>query len=215
MGCKSSRSDTFRSPSQMVGTDQYNTSVVRVTPSLKMTKDPDSGCNLMNQYMHIRALGRGAQGMVWLVLDTTTERMYAAKYVNRALITKNELSILRSIRHPHIVTLFEVVDDMEADHVVLILEYMSKGAVVHLAGGENKTVEGPLDSTIVRQVAVQVLQALAYLHSRGIVHNDIKPDNILGTQGEEWGARTTQQSVLVKICDFGGSMLNEASPLSN
>ena len=183
----------FRSPSQWPGTSHYTQSQVRVTRKLREWNDTDTRCKMMNNYMFIRPLGRGSQCQVFLVLETVRDRLFAGKIVPRSRLTQTEQEVLQWIRHPNIVTLYEIIDDSAADCVVLIMEYMTKGPVVNIRLEDGKTREGPLEEALVSVLLGDIVRALCYLHEHGVHHGDIKPDNILRSEA------------CVKLADFGGA----------
>jgi serine/threonine protein kinase len=83
-----------------------------------------------------------------------------------------------------------VIDDMGSDKLILFLEHMVHGPV--------QSPEMPVKLPEVRcqEVVTDVLHALRYLHRRGVVHNDIKPENIL-----------VGQNFSAKLTDFGASQV--------
>ncbi|KAJ3724608.1 kinase-like domain-containing protein [Lentinula raphanica] len=116
--------------------------------------------------------------------------------LNGELSIRKEVAVLKSCRHPHIVQLFEVIDDPNHDRVFLVLEY--------LAGGEiqwrNETEELPLLTVEQsKRIFRDATLGLQYLHHHGIIHRDIKPANLV------W---SSDQST-VKIIDYGISHRNE------
>ena len=102
---------------------------------------------------------------------------------------------LRQIASPHILVVLDIL--REAGEYALVTEYADGGRLWDLLGGAEATDETrkPLDEKTVRAIAVDVLEGLAALHEQGIVHRDIKPQNILRCD-DVW-----------KIADFGISKL--------
>lgn len=108
-----------------------------------------------------------------------------ATYLQDAL---KEISILKKIEHPSIVSLQEIIHDDEKDRIYVMIEYMKNGPVVRynsskesfeineyfrLQGKERYTEDD------IRKILISLIFALEYLHHNGILHRDIKPDNIL------------------------------------
>lgn len=105
--------------------------------------DPISGRKMVNQYEIIDELGRGVHGKVKLGKDCETERYVAIKIVDRfgkrKRLGKNntnhedkikrEIAILKKARHPHIVSLLEVIDDPAKKKVYIVLEHVELGEV--------------------------------------------------------------------------------------
>ncbi|KAK9239851.1 kinase-like domain-containing protein [Lipomyces kononenkoae] len=135
----------------------------------------------------IKVLGKGAYGLVLLVRERSTGRLYAQKQLKKASInvhkktveqTKTERAILESIRHPFIVKLFYAVQDLHK--LYLILEYAQGGELFsHLAA------EKMLSENTVSFYAAELVLALSHLHGVvGVVYRDLKPENcLLDSQG--------------------------------
>ncbi|RMZ86513.1 hypothetical protein DV736_g6261, partial [Chaetothyriales sp. CBS 134916] len=141
-------------------------------------------------------LGKGAFATVYRVQTKRDGNIYAAKELDKHRFMKNgqldvkfdnELKIMQNLKHPNIV---EYVDSHNhGHHIYIIMECIS--------GGELQTelkARGSLSEAEVQQIARQMLQALRYLHRRGITHRDIKPDNIL---------IASRSPLVVKLSDFG------------
>jgi len=98
-----------------------------------------------------------------------------------------EISIWRTLDHPNIVKFIDFIDT--PNYIYVVCELCEEGCLYdHVIN----TREGYLSEDEAKPVFVQVMQALNYLHSRGIYHGDIKLDNILLTKSGD-----------VKLCDFG------------
>ncbi|KAJ8604645.1 hypothetical protein CTAYLR_006518 [Chrysophaeum taylorii] len=161
-------------------------------------------------YEGLGYLGSGAMGTVQVVRkrrdanlsvgqNADNAHRYAAKVVvfeekgrrprrifkERQAELRHEIDVLRRVDHPHIVHLREAF--WEDTRLVLVMELCEGTALSSLAG----TLEEPT----VASVAAQLLRALAYLHARGIVHRDLKLDNVMATRED---AR-----VSAKLVDFG------------
>lgn len=105
--------------------------------------DPISGRKIVNNYEFQSRLGRGAHGTVKLGRNLQTDELVAIKIVRRFSKklrlgkqespedkVKKEVAILKKARHPHVVSLLEVIDDPEFGKVYLILEYVELGEIV-------------------------------------------------------------------------------------
>ncbi|KAG7451387.1 kinase-like protein [Guyanagaster necrorhizus] len=111
-----------------------------------------------------------------------------------------EIAIMKKLRHPHVVRLFEVLDDRVIGKIFMVMEYC--------AGGEVEwTNQGNPVSTVeqTRRIIRDAILGLDYLHAQGIIHRDIKPANLL------WTAHRQH----VKIADFGTSQFSYALRLSH
>ncbi|CAR29712.1 ZYRO0G15290p [Zygosaccharomyces rouxii] len=143
-------------------------------------------------------IGKGSFGAVFLCLNVTTGEMMAVKQVevprygsqNEAIIStvealRAEVSTLKDLDHLNIVQYlgFEVKDSIYS----LFLEYVAGGSV-----GSLIRMYGKFDEKLIKHLTIQVLRGLSYLHSRGILHRDMKADNLL-----------LDQDGVCKISDFG------------
>ena len=107
-------------------------------------------------------------------------------------LIRHEIAILKKLHHPHVVKLYEVLDDPSKDSLYMVFEYCPDGTVIDIR--LNESVE-PLPEDVARLYFVQVLMGIEYLHENEIVHRDIKPDNILLSDDRK----------TCKIVDFGVS----------
>lgn len=133
----------------------------------------------INQYVLAAKLGSGSNGKVYLAHDTITDEKYAAKAIKDATHGRmggtcmagleREVRIMRMLSHPNIVALHEVLDCRKTGKVYLIMEYADLGSL------EGKRLSEKELASVFRQV----IHAIKYLHSRGMVHHDIKPGNIM------------------------------------
>jgi len=133
-----------------------------------------------------REIGRGGMGIVYLARDTRLKRPVAVKLLPPELAFRPEIRtrFLREaetaaqLSHPNIVPIYSV--DERDGLVYFVMGYVDGG---NLAARLSETGAMPADR--VRQVLCEVADALAYAHDRGVVHRDIKPDNILLSLDDE------------------------------
>lgn len=135
---------------------------------------------LSDGYELDREIGRGGMGIVYLARDRRLKRQVAVKLLPPEFAFRPEIRVrfLREaetaaqLNHPNIVPIYSV-DEREG------LVYF----VMAFVAGENLAVrlhrEGAMRPDEVRRIMIDVSRALAYAHERGVVHRDIKPDNIL------------------------------------
>jgi len=166
-----------------------------------------NGALLGDRYQTISPLNHGSFGMVFMAKDTTTGQTVAIKcltkrsaapdaYLDFAIDDKSEELVLHSQlgSHPNIVNL---VDSFETDaHVYLVLEFCPRGDLYEAI----RIGHGPLETEHVRRFMLELVDAVAYIHAKGIYHRDIKPENIFLTQ-----------SGSMKLGDFGLSTTDEWS----
>lgn len=146
-----------------------------------------------------RRIGAGAFSTVYAVCERKGDTTFAMKVVNKKQCTRSELAhaetearIMALIRHPAVVTCHDVFDSPAALH--LVMDYVRGGT---LDARINALVEecGRVPEHVAMAVMKRILSALKYLAAHGVVHRDLKPDNIL-VDGDEWA-----QSA--RLCDFG------------
>ena len=139
---------------------------------------------LAGRYSLEREIGRGGMGVVFLARDVALDRPVAIKLLPSAMAADVELRerFLREARtaaqlsHPNIVPIHLVE---ERDGSIYFVMALVEGESL----GERVRRVGPLPSGEVVRILQEVAWALAYAHGRGVVHRDIKPDNILLERG--------------------------------
>ena len=135
---------------------------------------------LAGEYSFERELGRGGMGVVYLARDVQLDRPVAIKVLPAALAARDDVKarFLReartaaSLSHPNIVPIHRVG---ELAGVPFFVMTFVDGPTL----GERLRERGPVSASVMAQILRDVAQALGYAHSRGVVHRDIKPDNIL------------------------------------
>lgn len=139
---------------------------------------------VLGRYSLVRELGRGGMGIVFLAHDVALDRPVAIKMLP-PLLTADEGHRTRFLReartaaglaHPNIVPIHAVEE--HAGLVFFVMGYVDGETL-----GARVAAEGPLGPAEGAQVLQQVAWALGHAHARGIVHRDVKPDNILLERG--------------------------------
>jgi serine/threonine-protein kinase len=135
---------------------------------------------LAGEYSLQRELGRGGMGVVYLARDVQLDRDVAIKILPDHLARTpaarerflREARTAAGLSHPHIVPIHRV---SESDGFVYFVMTYVEGETL----GERLRARGPLPPADAGRILREVAWALAYAHGRGIVHRDVKPDNIL------------------------------------
>ena len=155
------------------------------------------------RYLITDRLGEGGMGLVFAAQDTQRGDLpcaikvlqYQQQEVTHSIrrLTQ-ERSVMAKLRHEHIVEIFDVVASSRSDEhyiVMPLLEGHTLKAWVH----ERKVAQEPVTIEIFLRLMCQVLDALHHAHRMGVVHRDLKPDNLFVCQEVE----TSQ----IKVLDFG------------
>ncbi|WP_304024945.1 serine/threonine-protein kinase [Rothia mucilaginosa] len=158
-----------------------------------------AGAPLGSSYRLLRRVGSGAVGEVWAATMSDSWALYAAKILRPELAENpvvlesfvRERSVLLALSHPHIVPLTDMV--VEGGVLALVTEFQHGGSL-----RQKLDSEGPLPVRLALSLMVQVLNAVEFAHRQGVMHLDIKPENVLlsGVLGES----LDQQ---VRVADFG------------
>ena len=148
---------------------------------------------ILGNYRILKKLGKGGMGTVYLVRDLSLEREVALKVISPELARNPRLmarfrveAIAQAkLNHSNITVIHSF--DQEKDSYYIVMEFVD-GKTLKNVIKEEGTI--PVDRAL--KIFSQVLEGIAYAHSRGVVHRDIKPSNIFLTKDQR-----------VKIGDFG------------
>ena len=152
----------------------------------------------LNHYTVLRLLGEGGMGKVYLAQDTRLERKVALKILPEAFAREpermrrfvREAKAASALNHPNILTIYEASETESTNYIAS--EYVEGEAISERLRRELPSPETALD------IAVQIASALQAAHEAGIVHRDIKPDNVM-----------IRPDGVVKLLDFGIAKLTE------
>ena len=114
---------------------------------------------------------------------------------NPLFLIKEEIAVMKKLNHDNLVSLIEVLDDPNEDSLYMVLEMCKKGVIMKVGVDEKAD---PYDDESCRCWFRDLILGIEYLHAQGVVHRDIKPDNLLLTEDD-----------VLKIVDFGVSEIFE------
>ena len=174
-------------------------------PNAPATTPPPTALGVLRThgYDAEEVLGEGAFGQVILVEHAMSGNSYACKKLKLDKISniasvEVEITILQRCRHPNIVFLREALA-IEKEHLFLIMELATGGSL-----RDAIVKNGRLGDCNAASVVIQLASALDYMHGLGVIHRDMKPENVLLFEQAKGGKHRFQ---LVKLCDFGVSKM--------
>ena len=143
-------------------------------------------------YRIVRKIGAGGMGEVYLAEDTKLDRRVALKILpskfaedkDRMSRFVREAKSASALNHPNIITIYEI-NEVKDTHFIAT-EFVDGKTLNEYAGGDSLKLDSALD------VVTQIASALDAAHTAGIIHRDIKPDNVM-----------IRPDGLVKLLDFG------------
>lgn len=164
----------------------------------KSTKSKSSSSSMreqqIKQYKLLKTIGKGNFARVMLARHLPTGSEVAIKIIDKTQLNANsleklfrEVSIMKILNHPNIVKLYEVIETEKT--LYLAMEYINNGEVF-----EYLVKNGRMKENVARQKFRQIVSAVQYLHSKNIIHRDLKAENLL-----------LDSNLDVKIVDFGFS----------
>ena len=164
------------------------------------------------KYKIIKNIGSGSYGTVFLAYNIFTKEKVAIKKIyksNEVLLSDgiiiDEIEILKNLNHPDIVKIIEFYGTEEAYYIVN--EYCSGGELYDKAVNH-------LSETQISVIFKQILSGLSYLHSKNIVHRDLKLENIL-ISDKEYVEVTGEEYYDIKIIDFGNARIFDSTITTN
>jgi serine/threonine protein kinase len=154
------------------------------------------GLNVADRFRLVRELGRGGMGSVWLAEHTRLDALCAVKFIDRE--GRNNWEVRRRFHHEA-----KAAAQLRSPHVVQILDHGEWESIPYIAmeylEGEDLAHRlhrvGRLSWGETCRIASQVARALGKAHAAGIVHRDVKPENIFLVRDDD--------SEIAKVLDFG------------
>jgi serine/threonine protein kinase len=193
----STRSDEATSASK------FHTDLERISSS----NDPLLEQGKLSHYQLLRTIGRGGMGTVYAAFDAINDRNVAVKVLHAELVHQphvrrrfeREARMLAEIDCPFVTKLFELSD---TDGYLFLVQELIEGQSL----AERISTAGHLSESETIQIGICVTTALHELHRIGIVHRDVKPENILLVRGVTDDAGR----VIAKLSDLGIARMEEA-----
>lgn len=146
----------------------------------------------MQKYEFGKMLGQGNFAKVYHGRDVNSGQSIAIKVIDKEKVlkvglidqTKREISVMKMVKHPNVIELFEVM--ATKSKIYFAMEYAKGGELFE------KVAKGRLKEDVARKYFQQLILAVDFCHSRGVYHRDLKPENLLL---DEFGN--------LKVTDFG------------
>jgi serine/threonine-protein kinase len=159
------------------------------------------GSLVLNRFLIERRIGSGGFGVVYEAWDGRLERSVAVKAIEsrgdaRRRVLREAQAAAR-LNHPGIVTLYEMGE--EEGNALLVTEMVEGSTLAELSRA------GTLSDREIGEIGADLCEALDHAHSRGVVHRDVKPQNVIVDDGDEPRA---------KLMDFGVARLAGAAALT-
>ncbi|MEM7785075.1 MAG: serine/threonine-protein kinase [Planctomycetota bacterium] len=169
-------------------------SSVEIGKTVSHTPEFDSGLEeyrkITNRFHLMRVLGEGGLGKVWLARDEQLNRRVAIKELksessvspNARLRFHREAEITGHLEHPNVVPLYQYGINQATEEPFYAMRFVGKRTLTDAISEHHDRVAAGFDCSInthrLLSVFLDICQAIAYAHSRGVVHRDLKPNNV-------------------------------------
>src|SRR5262249_46647205 len=158
----------------------------------EFNQDELAAGTVLDKYTIRREIGSGGMGRVYLAYDGSLKRQVAIKFLPSCLEANDlarrrlivEAQLLAGLDHPNICSVHEI--NQRGERSFIAMQYVDGATLADRISRDRPSITNALD------IAVRIAEAVAFAHSRGIIHRDIKPHNVIITPVGE-----------VKVLDFG------------
>ncbi|QEF99546.1 Serine/threonine-protein kinase PK-1 [Stieleria maiorica] len=177
------------------------------------TRPDDESVSSIGPYAISRVLARGGMGIVYRALDTRLDRPVAIKMLGFPHLASSdpkrielverferEAKAVAALSHPNIVELFDV--GMAGSAPYAVMEFLSGLTLA------DQLAAGPMSPEQTCQIGMQIAGALATAHAAGVIHRDLKPQNVMLVDNHDSGNDSAPR---VKLVDFGLSRVSDSA----
>ena len=164
---------------------------------------PGGARTVLGRYRLERRLGAGGFGVVWLAWDEHLEREVAVKAIPREgedERVEREARAAARLNHPGIVSLYELASDEHDTYLV--------SELVHGRTFRELMRAGALSDRDVARIGIALCDALEHAHGQGVIHRDVKPENVMVVAEPAVGAG------FAKLADFGVAHVASGDPIT-
>ena len=164
----------------------------------------------LGDYLLIKELGKGSFGEVFLTKKLKSPQLYATKKIPCSNLKSNEftkylnneINIMKKLDHKNIVKLYDLIKT--PNNLYIIMEYINGGNLLKYLSDYKLSHGAPFPQKMIQYFVKQIVDGLIHMHSKDILHRDMKLDNILlsfppDIKKEDWDYTKAQ----IKIIDFG------------
>ena len=139
----------------------------------------------INHYSLVKEIGKGCTSTVYQGVDLNRNHLVAVKMIpmekfkagNTEILTKREISLLCSLKHPNIISLRGL--ERTLNNVYLMLDYCNGGTLKKYQQYYQSKYKSQINEFFVQKIARQLVKGLFYMHSKNTIHRDLKLDNIM------------------------------------
>lgn len=183
-------------------------------PPTEPPRDPLPPPRTLGGYRILRTLGEGGMGVVYEAEQQSPRRLVALKVVRGAhaggelqvKLFQREAQILGRLKHPGIAAVYEAGQTEGGEHY-FAMELVRGQTLAEWARERRADRARPLGIAETLRLFLQVCEAIAYAHQRGVIHRDVKPSNVVVTTESTSDSRPGPRA---KVLDFGLARLTDA-----